>query len=105
MEQEGNLMSDFQATYELGGDYGDCLVLNKHGDKYSLVAARKSKSAEGTVWMEWAFPQDKDKQPRAKAIPLGVRIGDRMTAIGALRWALQQLEGKPSSQPDEAPPF
>lgn len=90
-------MSNFETTYELGGDYGECLTLSKYGDRYSLVASRKGK-AEGTVWMEWAFPQTKDKTPREKAIPLGVRLGDRLTAIGALRWALKQLEGEGQGQ-------
>jgi hypothetical protein len=108
-------MSEFEIFFRLeGGEYGDGVVLNKYGDRYSLVAARESQKG-GTVWKEWAFPQDKEKKPRAKAIPLGVRLGDRNQAIGILRAALAALDkehsipskpnpdpipGKPDDDPD-----
>jgi hypothetical protein len=87
-------MSEFEIFYEIeGSDYGDGLLLNKHGDRYSIIAARKSQKAEGTVWMDWAFPQDKDRKPKSKAIPLGVRLGDKTKAIKFAKWLLSNLQG------------
>jgi hypothetical protein len=103
MEQEGNLMSDYELFYEIeDSKYGDGVVLNKYGDRYSIVAARKGKD-EGTVWKEWAFPQDRDKQPRAKAIPLGVRIGNFTETVKFAKWLLSNLQ--PAGGQDEPPPF
>ena len=96
-------MSEFELFFRNGSsDYGDGVVLNKHGDRYSLVAAHESQNG-GTVYKEWAFPQDKEKKPRAKAIPLGVRLGNRTQAIGILRAALAALEKPTSPHNDPVP--
>ncbi len=58
-------MSEFELFYDMGGEYGDGITLNKHGDRYSLVRAKKSKKAEGTIYLEWCFPQDRDRKPRS----------------------------------------
>jgi len=97
-------MSEFEIFIRNeGSEYGDGFVLNKYGDRYSLIAAREGKG-DGTLWKEWAFPQGKDKQPREKAIPLGVRLGNRVQAIAALRKAIAALEGAPAvGNADPAP--
>ena len=94
-------MSNFELFFDMGTEYGDGITLNKYGDRYSLVRSRKSKKADGTIYMDWAFPQDRDKEPRKKAIPLGVNLGNKTEAVAFLRWALGQLEpnGKPVPQP------
>jgi hypothetical protein len=94
-------MAEFELFYDMGGEYGDGITLNKHGDRYSLVRAKKSKKAEGTIYLEWCFPQDRDRKPRDKAIPLGVQIGNRTEAVKFFRWALSQLEpnGKQAASP------
>ena len=101
-------MSEFELFFPLqDSKYGDGLVLNKHGDRYSLVCAKKSTKAEGTVFMEWAFPQDKDRKPRDKAIPLGVKIGNHTEAVSLLLQLLAALghpaNGKPAD--DSEIPF
>ena len=40
----------------------------------SLVSARAGK--DGNIWAEWAFPQDRDKKPKEKAVPVKVFLGD-----------------------------
>lgn len=91
-------MSEFELFFAIeGNQYGEGVMLNKHGDRYSLIAARESQKG-GTVYMEWAFPQDKERKPKAKAIPLGVKLGDRNHAIGILRSILLALE-KPNNDP------
>jgi hypothetical protein len=83
-----------------GSDYGDGFVINKYGDKYKLVSAREGK--DGRVYMEWGFPQDKDKQPRPKAIPMGVPLGNYKEAINSLKRALQVLENPNTNTPAAA---
>ena len=97
-------MSEFEVFYDLQTDYGDGLVLNKYGDRYSIIAARKSSKAEGTVWKDWAFPCGKDKKPKDKAIPLGVRLGDRAEAKRFANWLVQQLS-TPGNKPKDDVPF
>lgn len=98
-------MSEFEIFFEMeGSQYGDGLMLSKYGDRYSIVAARRGK-VEGTVYKDWCFPQDREKQPREKAIPLGVRIGDRAEAIKFAEWLLANLRtnGAKKAQSDAAP--
>ena len=84
-------MSEFEVFIRnADSKYGDGIMVSKYGDNYSLIAARESKNG-GTVYKDWAFPQDRDKQPKAKAIPMGVRLGNRNHAIDTLRRALQVL--------------
>lgn len=89
-------MSEFELFFRIeGGDYGDGAMLNKYGDNYSIIAAQESQTG-GTVYKRWAFPQDKDKKPRPKAIPMGVKLGNRTQAIGILRAMLAALD-KPAN--------
>jgi hypothetical protein len=83
-----------------GSDYGDGFVINKYGDKYKLVSAREGK--DGRVYMDWGFPQDKDRKPKDKAIPMGVPLGNYKDAIGCLKRALQVLENPNTNTPATA---
>ena len=38
-----------------------------------------------------AFPQNKDREPIDKAIPMGVKLGDQREAIAILKHFLEQL--------------
>jgi hypothetical protein len=95
-------MAEFELFFDLQTDYGDGIVLNKYGDRFSLIAARKSSKAEGTIWKDWAFPQGKDKKPKEKAIPLGVRLGNMSEARKFAKWLLANLDHKSE---DEDSPF
>ena len=80
--------------------WDDCLQLNEYGGKISLCAAREGK--DGTVWKDWAFPQDKDRKPRAKAIPVKVLLGNsKDEAIATLRALLAGLDGKITQSPQQ----
>lgn len=84
-------MSEFEVFFrDNGSKYGEGFVLNKYGDRYSLVAARESK--DGVVYKEWCFPQDKDRKPKDKTIPMGVRLGNYAEAVAALKAVLAALE-------------
>lgn len=98
-------MSEFELFFELeGSEYGDGVLLDKYGDRYSLVAAQKSQKANGTIYKRWAFPQDKDKKPREKAVPMGVKLGNRTQAIVMLRAMLAALD-KPAGPAKDDIPF
>lgn len=74
-------MSEFEVFVEVpNNQYGEGVLVNKFGDQYGLLSAQKGKG-NGTVYKKWCFPQDKDKQPREKAVPWGIRIGNKNEAI------------------------
>ena len=99
-------MSEFDVAYETGDDYGSLIILNKYGDRYSLICGRKSAKAEGTPWKDWCFPQDKDKKPKAKAIPMGVRLGNLTDARQFAHWLLDNLDPSSKAEPnDDDTPF
>ena len=83
-------MADIIITNE---KYRRGFKLDAYGDIYSLVAAREytDKSGETKEAMEWAFPQDKDRNPREKAIPVKIELGTKDQAIKHLRDVLEQL--------------
>lgn len=101
----GNKMSEFELFFELeGSDYGDGVLLDKYGDRYSLVAAQKSQKANGTIYKKWAFPQGKDRKPLEKARPVGVNLGNRTQLIGILRAILSAVD-KPAGPVKDDIPF
>jgi hypothetical protein len=99
-------MSEFELFFRVeDSKYGDGVMLDKYGDRYSLVAAQESQNG-GTIYKRWAFPQDKEKKPREKAVPMGVNLGNRIQAIGILRAALAALDkpvNDPVSKQDDIP--
>ena len=99
-------MSDIIITNE---KYRRGFKLDAYGDIYSLVAAREytDKSGETKEAMEWAFPQDKDRNPREKAIPVKIELGTKDQAIKHLRDVLEQLGAElpgPERLPDYGQP-
>ncbi len=82
--------------------YGNGAVLDEYNGTYSLTSAKQNDKG---IWMEWAFPQDRDRQPREKAIPVKVNIGEnKQQAIETLRYFISILERKPQ-QNEEPLPF
>jgi hypothetical protein len=87
----------------MGNKYNDVIQLDEYNEQISIVAARESK--DGKVYPQWVFPQDKDRQPRDKAIPLKVTLGDRETAARRLRHLADVLDGgQAGSAPRPAAP-
>ena len=81
----------YQITYKLETSrFGECVILNRYKDSYSLVAGGRSKNATGTVYMKWCFPAY-DGVPTTNMIPMGVNLGCREEAISVLRYFLDQL--------------
>jgi hypothetical protein len=81
----GKKMSEFELTVEVpNSQYGDIIIINKYGDRYSLVAGGSSKKG-GSNYMKWCFPQGQDKKPREKAVPWGVPLGNKNDAIEVIK--------------------
>lgn len=79
-------------TYvETNNQYLQGAVLDEYNNKYSICSANEGK--DGKIYLQWAFPQDRDKQPRPKAIPWKVSLGDRSQAIKTLEYFLKVLKG------------
>lgn len=76
--------------------YKSGFMLDEYKNSYSLVAARQyDKDGELQTAKEWAFPQDKERKPRAKAIPVKIELGPKDIAIKRLRQVLALLNGEP----------
>lgn len=89
--------------YKTNSEYGNGGDLNEYKGRFFIHAAREG--SDGKVYSEWAFPQDKDRKAKDKAIPVKVELGDRETAIKALRYWLSELgvtDGRPTPDgPDD----
>jgi len=57
-----------------GDKYGAGVTLQEYNGTYSLVASKEGK--DGKVWLDWAFPQTKDRTPGEKAWPVKVKLGN-----------------------------
>ena len=96
-------MSAFEIYFKIeGSKWGDGVILNKFGDKYSLVSAYESKKL-GTPVKKWAFPQDREKKPKDTAVPFGVDLGNREQAIQILKQALAALSDRSGDVPHNDP--
>jgi len=87
-------------TIPLNDKFKNVILLDEYNEQISVVSAREGK--DGKTCPQWVFPQDKDRQPRDKAIPLKVTLGDRVTAARHLRFLADALEGK-DKMPHETP--
>ncbi|MBS3809781.1 MAG: hypothetical protein KGY38_06485 [Desulfobacterales bacterium] len=85
-------------SIQMGNKFNDVIRLDEYNGEISVVAAREIK--DGKTYPQWVFPQDRDRKPRDKAIPLKVTLGDRETAARHLRYLADVLEAK-TSEPDQ----
>ena len=97
-ELKGETMSEFEIVFRLeGNEYGDCVILQKYGDNYKLVSGFISNRTDQPI-MRWAFPQDKDKKPRDKALPVQINLGNLKSARVILEQALEALPIAPGER-------
>lgn len=61
-----------------GSEYGEVVIIEEYNGKYSLCSGKETK--DGKVYKNWAFPQDKDKNPREKAVPVKITLGNETGA-------------------------
>ena len=80
--------------YELPeSEYGDGVFLEEYKNQIQLIAGNTGR--DGTNYKKWAFPQNKDRKPTEKAIPVSVNLGSRYMAIDILKKMVAELEGVP----------
>ena len=95
-------MSEFEIFFKNeGSQYNDGVLLQKYGDNYSLVSAQAGK--DGRIYIKWAHISGKDKKPMEKAVPMGIRIGDRNQTIQILKQALAALSDRSGDVPHNDP--
>ena len=96
-------MSEFEIPFKLENEYGDMVLLEKYGDRYSIVSAQEGK--DGGVYKRWCYPQrrvDGKNVPAEKGIPLKVTLGSRAMTVAFFQTMLAALNA-PKSAGTKAP--
>ena len=89
-------MSEFEVVIPVeSSKYGDCVIAQKYGDGYKLLAGKVSNKPDGTPYLRWVYPQTKDRQPSEKTIPLQISLGNLTEARAILTQILAALPGAP----------
>lgn len=70
--------------------YKQGFEVSEYNGKFSLCSSNEGK--DGKIWFKWVFPQNKDKEPIDKAIPMKVELGSRENAIARLKKAIEFVE-------------
>jgi len=91
--------------WERNKGYG--ITIDEYRGNFSLIAARQK---EDKVYKDWVYISEWDENsrgfvPSEKKRPMGVYLGDRETAVAALRFFLKNLSGNAEEHQgnDEAP--
>ena len=72
--------------------YNEGAVIQDYNGVFSILSA---KIKDDKTYQRWVFPQDKDRSPGPKAIPMQVKLGSREEAIEILEYFLGKLKGEP----------
>lgn len=95
-------MSQFEIVFPVeGSQYNDCVILQKYGDNYKLVAGIRPDDPTRTPFLKWAYPQvgkRGDNRPADKAIPIQVTLGNLVAARAMLTAMLMALPKAPEQR-------
>ena len=81
----------FEIFYKLhDSKWNEGIFLQEYKDEFFLMAGGEGK--EGSNWKKWVFPQLKSREPAVKAIPLQIRLGDRVQAKKLLEAFLENFK-------------
>ena len=83
----------YQLQDEVSKKYGNGVVLQEYNGNFELVRANKSMKTDGTLYLKWGFPQGKNQEPAAKAIPWKLELGNAQEAVKILAFFIRQLQG------------
>ena len=97
-------MTDIAVIDRPDSEYGEVIVLDEYNGTYKIVSARKARDGD-QIYKDWVFPSDRDRQPKEKSIPMGVRLGSRDEAISCLKQMLSALEGASGGSVDDSDEF
>jgi hypothetical protein len=70
--------------------YNEGIVLDVYKNEYGLCVAEEGK--DGKIYKRWVFPQTKDREPTAKAIPWRITLGVKQQAIQRLEQLIMMIE-------------
>jgi hypothetical protein len=74
---------------ETNSQYGGGMCLDDYNDIISICNAHPG---DDQIWLEWMFPQGKDRKPIEKGLPWKVTLGKPLDAIHRLRSMASTLE-------------
>ena len=69
--------------------YNQGVLLDEYNGVYSLVSA---KQGDSKVFTQWCKPRVGEEKYSEKAIPMGVRLGDKAQAVTVLQRFVQMLK-------------
>jgi hypothetical protein len=93
----------YQLQDEISKKWGNGIILQEYNGSFELVRANQSKKADGTLYLKWGFPQGKNQEATAKAIPWKLELGNAKEAVDVLVYFLRQLQGDTATGPEPAP--
>lgn len=84
--------------------YGRGIALDEYKGEYSIVSMRHADN--GNNYLDWMFPQVKDRQPSEKSLPWKISLGNKQQAVQRLRMLLDSLGDVPAmGDPNSDIPF
>ena len=91
--------SERKANYiQTDDQYSQGIVLDEYNGKLSLCSANEGN--DGKIYLQWCFPQDKDKKPRPKSLPWKITLGNISQAVDILETYLGVLNKMIDDVPD-----
>lgn len=79
------------------GDRNEVVLLNEYNNEFSIISAYEGN--DGNNYFNMMFPRNpKTKQPREKAIPQKVKLGDQDQAVRILKQFISALESDPAGK-------
>lgn len=88
-----------EETYiQTDDQYSQGIVLDEYNGKLSLCSANEGN--DGKIYLQWCFPQDKDKNPRPKSLPWKITLGNISQAVHILETYLGVLNKMIDAIPD-----
>jgi len=83
-------MSSSKFFFEIpDSKYGEGVMVNEYHGLYSIASARKGK--DGHEYMDWCYPQGKDRKPLSKGVPWKITFGNRAVMIAGLKYLLNAV--------------
>jgi hypothetical protein len=80
-------------TYiEIDDQYRSGVCLNEYDGKISICSAHQDN--DDTVYLDWIYPQTKDRKPSEKMLPWKITLGKPDEALKRLHYLARMLEAK-----------
>jgi hypothetical protein len=86
---------------ETSEQYGNGICLDDYNNQISLCNANPG---EDQIYLDWVFPQGKDRKPIEKSLPWKVSLGSSAKAVNLLRFFADKLEELYGNDPKKETP-